>query len=469
MSYDLFICHASEDKEEFVRPLAEALKKEHVEVWYDEFSLKIGDSIRRSIDKGLSQSRFGVVVISDSFLNKEWPQYELDGLVEKEISGKEIVLLPVWHKITHQQILKYSPSLAGKKASESKNGLEKVVKEIISVIHPQSSPLIIARDTLLEWGVIPPVISDEYWLDVVEASNRSNSFGAAIAPEAMWGRWCFPLPEKERTPKQWGDRLAWTAMQLRWIEQADLDPISPLTEPEKVLDFIYSLPGLYETCSLFPELTAEYAPQLTIKTFGGDFEDLFEKEYIKSHNKRTKERQDGSRYGSALTIDGKSPECAEEWALRHEKFGYYKPQQISYSYFHGGMFGPQVSPFEEAEHIFWLLSDQSKWLPKEIHNFLLLGILSSTNWTWGLYGTDKGGLWKTNGKLENYLYSCIEKKKTFQWNKSTIDDCKQRIKLATEVLSLSESKDELFDKIIEYNLPDMWIKARQKIIKKRKR
>jgi len=70
MLYDLFICHASEDKEHFVRPLAELLQKENVEVWYDEFSLKLGDSIRRSIDKGLSQSRFGVLEICPSFLKK---------------------------------------------------------------------------------------------------------------------------------------------------------------------------------------------------------------------------------------------------------------------------------------------------------------------------------------------------------------------------------------------------------------
>lgn len=64
MLYDVFICHASEDKEDFVRPLAEALRQENVEVWYDEFTLRLGDSIRRSIDKGLKQSRFGLVVLS---------------------------------------------------------------------------------------------------------------------------------------------------------------------------------------------------------------------------------------------------------------------------------------------------------------------------------------------------------------------------------------------------------------------
>ena len=89
MLYDVFICHASEDKDDFVRPLAEALRNEHVEVWYDEFSLSLGDSIRRTIDKGLRQSRFGVVVLSNAFFAKQWPQYELDGLTELEIQGQQ--------------------------------------------------------------------------------------------------------------------------------------------------------------------------------------------------------------------------------------------------------------------------------------------------------------------------------------------------------------------------------------------
>ncbi len=57
--YDLFISHASEDKEEFVRPLAETLENMGVKVWYDEFTLKVGDSLRRSIDNGLVKSKYG--------------------------------------------------------------------------------------------------------------------------------------------------------------------------------------------------------------------------------------------------------------------------------------------------------------------------------------------------------------------------------------------------------------------------
>ena len=108
MLYDVFICHASEDKEPFVLPLAESLQAEHMEVWFDEFSLKLGDSIRRSIDKGLRQSRFGVVVLSPAFFEKNWPQYELDGLITREMKGRDIIILPVWHGVTQEDVMHYS-------------------------------------------------------------------------------------------------------------------------------------------------------------------------------------------------------------------------------------------------------------------------------------------------------------------------------------------------------------------------
>jgi TIR domain len=59
MLYDVFISHASEDKDGFVRLLAGQLKERRIEVWYEEFSLRPGDSLRQSIDQGLSKSRYG--------------------------------------------------------------------------------------------------------------------------------------------------------------------------------------------------------------------------------------------------------------------------------------------------------------------------------------------------------------------------------------------------------------------------
>lgn len=132
--YDVFISHASEDKDAVVRPLAHALSGGGLKVWYDEFELRIGDSLRRKIDNGLAHSRFGVVVLSRSFFAKGWTNYELDGLVTRTISGEQI-LLPIWHEITKQELINYSPSLADKVArSTGTHTIDEIAKEIIDVI-----------------------------------------------------------------------------------------------------------------------------------------------------------------------------------------------------------------------------------------------------------------------------------------------------------------------------------------------
>lgn len=132
--YDVFISHASEDKDMVVRPLAIALKNKDVNVWYDEFELKIGDSLRRKIDQGLSKSKFGIVVISRSFIKKGWTNYELDGLMTKAISGEQIIL-PIWHDITKQEVIDYSPSLADKVArNTSQETVEEIAEEIAELI-----------------------------------------------------------------------------------------------------------------------------------------------------------------------------------------------------------------------------------------------------------------------------------------------------------------------------------------------
>lgn len=113
--FDFFISHASEDKEEIVRELAEALVESNFKVWYDEFELKIGDSLRKKIDNGLSKSKYGIVIISPSFVKKNWPEYELNGMVAREMNGHKVIL-PIWHKVTKDEVLKFSPTLADKMA-----------------------------------------------------------------------------------------------------------------------------------------------------------------------------------------------------------------------------------------------------------------------------------------------------------------------------------------------------------------
>lgn len=134
-SWDVFICHASEDKDDIARPLANALSKRALKVWYDEFSLRLGDSLRRSIDRGIARSRYGIVILSPAFFAKEWPQRELDGLVAREVQ-EGTMILPVWHNVSSSEIARFSPSLADKIGISTSNGLDAVVSQVLQVLGP---------------------------------------------------------------------------------------------------------------------------------------------------------------------------------------------------------------------------------------------------------------------------------------------------------------------------------------------
>ncbi len=138
--WDAFISHANEDKDSFVRPLAESLQERGLSVWFDEFELKVGDSLRESIDRGLSRSRFGIVVFSPYFFDKQWPQNELNGLITRESGGAKVIL-PVWHNIGAEAVRTVSPVLADRVATSSSKGLERVIEDLMQAIAPPAEPV----------------------------------------------------------------------------------------------------------------------------------------------------------------------------------------------------------------------------------------------------------------------------------------------------------------------------------------
>src|SRR5574341_2283770 len=132
MDWDVFICHAGEDKT-FVRKLAQELSRFGIRVWYDEFMLKAGDSLLRTIDDGLRRSTYGIVLISPNFFAKEWPQRELDALLARADQGGKVIL-PIWHNITYEDVKQHSLILAGIFAIKSARGMKHVVAELLKVI-----------------------------------------------------------------------------------------------------------------------------------------------------------------------------------------------------------------------------------------------------------------------------------------------------------------------------------------------
>lgn len=133
--YDVFVSHAWEDKEEFVDGLVDELRKAGLKVWYDTSHIKWGDSMRQKIDEGLRHSRFGIVVLSPNYIaeRKYWTKAELDGLFQLEsIHGK--TLLPIWHNLTKQQVMDFSPIIANKIAMTTATMTAKEMAEQLALL-----------------------------------------------------------------------------------------------------------------------------------------------------------------------------------------------------------------------------------------------------------------------------------------------------------------------------------------------
>jgi hypothetical protein len=131
--WDAFISHASEDKLKFVAALANQLRDRGLRIWYDDFVLGVGKSLRESIDFGLARSRYGVVVFSPYYFSKNWTHQEVNGLISRETGGLRIVL-PVWHGVTREQVRRFSPILADRLAADSSQGVEVVVEKLVWAI-----------------------------------------------------------------------------------------------------------------------------------------------------------------------------------------------------------------------------------------------------------------------------------------------------------------------------------------------
>lgn len=133
MTWDFFISHASEDKEEVARPLAKLIEEQGLSVWLDQDHLVAGDSIRRNLDEALSQSRWAIVILSPDFLKKFWTQQELNALISREEDGTKVIL-PVWHRITQDELRTTSPLLASRLGINTSEGLGAVCAGILQAI-----------------------------------------------------------------------------------------------------------------------------------------------------------------------------------------------------------------------------------------------------------------------------------------------------------------------------------------------
>jgi hypothetical protein len=381
--FDLFISHASEDKDDFVRPLASALEAMHLRPWYDEFTLRPGDSLRRSIDHGLLTSQAGIVVLSEAFFAKRWPAYELDGLVQLyggEVdqvagAGRGSRIIPVWHGVDAEAVRSYSPSLANLIALDSRDGVERVAGRIFQALRPAGSTLLFAHAELSELGEPhgwhPPVVTDDWWLDVAAAAGRIDTAGTGRQPTG-WDHWGFPLPDHGTSPHERGHRLARAAAQMLWQRAAASREICQVTPPEAVLRFIEESPGLLDACTRYPEHLLSYAPQLALPGAAGRLKPAVEQAY----------REAAEHFANPEWHEARRA-IAERYAylvLRDVDLVIINRAEAARHWVQGGLDGAWARTYDVIDYAAWLTSSSSSWMGDRMRAELLRGMGSWGAW-----------------------------------------------------------------------------------------
>jgi hypothetical protein len=257
-------------------------------------------------------------------------------------------------------------------------GIEAVAKELLRSLRPDESPLIVARDFLISNGVTPPIVTDEWWLDLVEIKESQFRFPDLNAGQ----RWIFPLPfpEAERG-KERGLNIAWTALQMDWASDGEERDLCQLTHPEQVHEFLRKWPGLFECSRVNPGVLAMYAPQLTIPGFDDGFADVFDELMDPTRD----DAYDSLGYRNKETTDGKEPLCGELIAWRHPTFGHYTDIELARSFVDAHDLYYSRHLFSSFECLAWLLSDNANWMPQRLRDTLLEGM---RNWAYGGWPND---------------------------------------------------------------------------------
>jgi hypothetical protein len=447
--YDVFICHASEDKDDFVRPLAEALRELHIEVWYDEFSLRVGDSLRQAIDRGLANSRFGIVVLSPAFFRKSWTQRELNGLVAREMhEGRELVL-PIWHEVDNTEIIKHSPPLADAYAINSASGMESVVNGLLKRLRPEESPLIVAREFLINKGVTPPIVTDEWWLDVVEFKEGQLRFPDLNVDH----RWIFPLPyDAPDYGRERGLNIAWTALQLDWMQEAAEQKYCQLTHPERIHHYLRKWPGLLECGRANASILALYAPQLTIRGFDDGLSDAFDDLLKVSY----RDSLHFFSYSDPGTIDGNEPLCGEAIAWRHPQFGNYTDRELASSFVNAHTHDYRRTVHDGFTCLVWLLTDAANWLPETHRSRLTNGMRTHTYW------------WATSTHTvssDNTFHEALWRrtKGTFRFSREVRSGLEELVQAALNELGIAESVAAICRRFMEGGLVEGYFDEQKRI------
>ena len=130
---DIFLCHAWDDRQGAAKELHDLLESLNVSVWFSEKDVGLGTPLLRAIDKGLANSKVGIVLVTPALLRR----LPAEGIADKELSAllARERLVPVVHETTHEALREVSPLLA------SRTGLS-TAEEPIGVVAAKLAELV---------------------------------------------------------------------------------------------------------------------------------------------------------------------------------------------------------------------------------------------------------------------------------------------------------------------------------------
>ena len=267
-----------------------------------------------------------------------------------------------------------------------------------------------------------------------------------------------------------GERLAWVVMQYLWQEEAEAQSITQMTPPDGVLEFIASQPGLMEICEHMPTTLLEFAPQLAIPGFAGPLEHRIEEEFQASLREYEGRRVRQDKGGSGLTTNGLCPACSEEFALRHPTFGDYEPAMVACGFVqgNGAGLGPYTNAYPAFDHLIWLFSSGSDWLPGPHRAYLLQGMKEWGVWPWMSTARDSNYDSIHSSALWRQLRDALDS--TESEISLTADarlDLSERILHTRDKLGLPESVESLIERFMEERVIETWLIEERKMRSRR--
>lgn len=133
---DVFLCHAWDDRQGSAKELNDLLVAAGVKVWFSENDLGLGVPMMRAIDKGLANSRIGLVLVTPALLTR----LPLEGVADKELSallaGNQLV--PIVHNTSYAELRNVSPLLASRAGLDTgEDSMAVIAAKIAELVNTQ--------------------------------------------------------------------------------------------------------------------------------------------------------------------------------------------------------------------------------------------------------------------------------------------------------------------------------------------